>query len=84
MQLFQTHSNVCSLALHSAYTQVRELEKLRVVGVACGLRTPHTLAVTETGILWTWGDASFGKLGIDKTQYCSSPQKVHSVCTCMY
>ena len=31
--------------------------------MACGCRDAHTLAATENGCLWVWGDGSFGKLG---------------------
>ena len=44
-------------------SQVRDLEKLRVVYVACGSRDAQTLAATENGQLWAWGDGSHGKLG---------------------
>ena len=70
--------------------QVRELEGHRVVGVACGLRLPHTLAVTDSGTLWSWGDGAFGKLGIERTQFAHTPQKVYcsiaqwfEVCLCL-
>lgn len=31
--------------------------------VACGSRDAQTLAATENGHLYTWGDGNFGKLG---------------------
>ena len=31
--------------------------------VACGSRDAHTLATTENGQLWGWGDGTHGKLG---------------------
>lgn len=51
---------LCSVVF---FGQVRDLEKLRVVYVACGSRDAQTLAATENGQLWAWGDGSHGKLG---------------------
>lgn len=34
-----------------------------MVCVACGSRDAQTLAATENGQLWAWGDGSYGKLG---------------------
>lgn len=39
--------------------------------VACGSRDAHTIAASENNVLWAWGDAKFGKLGIpDKKTGC--------------
>jgi len=35
----------------------------RVIQVACGSRDAQTLALTEDGIVYSWGDGDFGKLG---------------------
>ena len=35
----------------------------RVVQVACGSRDAQTLALTEEGCVYSWGDGDFGKLG---------------------
>ena len=35
----------------------------RVVQVACGSRDAQTLALTEDGLVYSWGDGDFGKLG---------------------
>ena len=56
--------------------QVRALEKFRVVCVACGSRDAQTLAATENGALWAWGDGSFGKLGKGDTAGSHTPLKV--------
>ena len=58
------------------HTQVSELERSRVVTVACGLRSPHTLAATGNDVVWAWGNGSFGKLGRDSVDTTSLPQKV--------
>ena len=52
-------------------SQVNVLEKLRVVCVACGSRNAQTLAATENGQLWSWGDGAFGKLGKGDLLKCS-------------
>lgn len=31
--------------------------------VACGSRDAQTLALTEDGLVYSWGDGDFGKLG---------------------
>ena len=52
---------------------MRDLEKFRVVYVACGSRDAQTLAATENGQLWAWGDGSYGKLGRAETVSAVSP-----------
>ena len=64
-----TLSTLCTI-------QVRALEKFRVVCVACGSRDAQTLAATENGALWAWGDGSFGKLGKGDTAGSHTPLKV--------
>ena len=44
--------------------------------VACGSRDAQTLAATEAGILWAWGDGSFGKLGTGDNETSNVPVKV--------
>ena len=46
------------------------------MNISCGMRAPHTLAATENGIVWSWGDGSFGKLGTDSTASTNIPLKV--------
>jgi alpha-tubulin suppressor-like RCC1 family protein len=41
---------------------------------ACGLQ--HTLAVSEQGGVWAWGNGLYGKLGTDTTQECHRPCKI--------
>ncbi|GAB0100562.1 Probable E3 ubiquitin-protein ligase HERC2 [Sergentomyia squamirostris] len=48
----------------------------RVVQVACGSRDAQTLALTEEGLVFSWGDGDFGKLGRGGSEGCSLPQQV--------
>ncbi|PFH31844.1 regulator of chromosome condensation (RCC1) repeat-containing protein [Besnoitia besnoiti] len=43
-------------------TPVPALENLNVTAIACGAH--HTACVTSGGVLYTWGGAAFGKLGL--------------------
>ena len=42
---------------------MKDIELFRVVYVACGSRNAQTLAATEGGELWAWGDTGYGKIG---------------------
>ena len=42
---------------------VKALIGKNVVKVACGGRDAQTLALLDTGVVYSWGDADFGKLG---------------------
>lgn len=44
-------------------TQVSALKGQNIVDVACGSGDAQTLAVTETGLVYSWGDGDYGKLG---------------------
>ena len=44
--------------------QVQALAKYKCIAVACGGRNAHTLAATEDGSIWCWGDHTHGKLGV--------------------
>lgn len=48
----------------------------RVVQVACGSRDAQTLALTEEGFVFSWGDGDFGKLGRGGSEGCSVPHQV--------
>ena len=52
---------------------MKELEKHRVMLVACGSRDAQTLAAIENGQLWAWGDGSYGKLGTNNTVSSATP-----------
>ena len=46
----------------------------RVVQVACGSRDAQTLALTDEGMVFSWGDGDFGKLGRGGSDGCAYPQ----------
>lgn len=48
----------------------------RVVEVACGSRDAQTLALTEDGLVFSWGDGDFGKLGRGGSEGCFVPHQV--------
>lgn len=43
-----------------------------VVDVACGSGDAQTLAVTDSGLVFSWGDGDYGKLGefLHHNLYC--------------
>lgn len=45
----------------------------RVLQVSCGSRDAQTLALVEGGLVYSWGDGDFGKLGRGGSEGCSSP-----------
>lgn len=55
---------------------VTELLRYRVVQVACGSRDAQTLALTEDGLVFSWGDGDFGKLGRGGSEGCSVPHQI--------
>lgn len=55
---------------------VSALLDYRVVQVACGSRDAQTLALTEEGFVFSWGDGDFGKLGRGGSEGCSVPHQV--------
>ena len=42
---------------------MKALAGQRVIQVACGSRDAQTLALTDEGLVYSWGDGDFGKLG---------------------
>ena len=44
-----------------------------VVQVSCGSRDAQTLALTDDGTVWSWGDGDFGKLGRGGSEGCNVP-----------
>lgn len=45
----------------------------RVIQVACGSRDAQTMALTENGSVYSWGDGDFGKLGRGGSDGCYTP-----------
>jgi hypothetical protein len=50
---------------------------VRVVSVSCG--PYHSAAVSSAGVLHTWGDGLFGKLGHGSHDSCASPRVVEAL-----
>ncbi|XP_037935505.1 probable E3 ubiquitin-protein ligase HERC2 [Teleopsis dalmanni] len=48
----------------------------RVIQVACGSRDAQTLALTEDGAVYSWGDGDFGKLGRGGSEGSVVPHEV--------
>ncbi|XP_076028585.1 E3 ubiquitin-protein ligase HERC2 isoform X2 [Oratosquilla oratoria] len=48
---------------HNIPTLVTALKGERVVDVACGSGDAQTVAVTDSGLVYSWGDGDYGKLG---------------------
>lgn len=59
--------------------QVKALASQRVVQVACGSRDAQTLALTDEGMVYSWGDGDFGKLGRGGSEGCSVPHNVEKL-----
>ncbi|OXU31335.1 hypothetical protein TSAR_012680, partial [Trichomalopsis sarcophagae] len=55
---------------------VEALVGQRVIQVACGSRDAQTMALTEDGSVYSWGDGDFGKLGRGGSDGCYSPLPV--------
>lgn len=56
------------------------LEGIRIDHISCG--PYHTAAVSQEGLLFTWGDGVFGKLGHGSHQSFLSPKIVESLVSC--
>lgn len=55
-------------------TVVEKLTSVHVVQVACGQH--HTLALTDTGDMFSWGCAKFGQTGHDKRGVTLHPERI--------
>uniref|UniRef100_A0A3Q1BBT6 HECT-type E3 ubiquitin transferase n=1 Tax=Amphiprion ocellaris TaxID=80972 RepID=A0A3Q1BBT6_AMPOC len=58
---------------------VTALKGLKVMDVACGSGDAQTLAVTENGQVWSWGDGDYGKLGRGGSDGCKTPKLVEKL-----
>jgi E3 ubiquitin-protein ligase HERC2 len=59
--------------------KVIALKDHQVVGVACGSGDAQTLCLTSNGVVWSWGDGDYGKLGRGGNDGCRVPKKVDSL-----
>lgn len=57
------HKSLRTYNITCACLQVEALSGQRVIQVACGSRDAQTLALTDQGKVYSWGDGDFGKLG---------------------
>lgn len=48
----------------------------RIVQVACGSRDAQTLALSDEGLVFSWGDGDFGKLGRGGSEGCNTPHNI--------
>ncbi|XP_033150467.1 LOW QUALITY PROTEIN: probable E3 ubiquitin-protein ligase HERC2 [Drosophila busckii] len=55
---------------------VTALTGKRVIQVACGSRDAQTLALTEDGAVYSWGDGDFGKLGRGGSEGSALPHEI--------
>lgn len=53
---------------------VKSLSSVHVVQVACG--SAHTICLTDTGVLWSWGNATNGQPGHGERQIVRTPKKI--------
>ncbi|KAG9492301.1 hypothetical protein GDO78_000687 [Eleutherodactylus coqui] len=58
---------------------VTGLKGLKVVDVSCGSGDAQTLAVTENGQVWSWGDGDYGKLGRGGSDGCKTPKLIEKL-----
>ena len=47
--------------------------------MACGSRDAQTLALTDEGLVFSWGDGDFGKLGRGGSEGCAVPANVEKL-----
>ncbi|KAG5897066.1 hypothetical protein JTB14_025882 [Gonioctena quinquepunctata] len=55
---------------------VKVLVGHRIVQVACGSRDAQTLALSDEGLVFSWGDGDFGKLGRGGSEGCNVPHNI--------
>nr|XP_018672770.2 E3 ubiquitin-protein ligase HERC2-like isoform X2 [Ciona intestinalis] len=61
-------------------TRVLGLQSVHVKKVACGTLDAHTMALSDTGEVWSWGDGDHGKLGLGAVDGVKTPQLVKPLC----
>ncbi len=52
------------------------LSGVYIVQVCCGSEDAHTLALDDTGKVWSWGDGEYGKLGRGGADSCKVPKLI--------
>uniref|UniRef100_T1IYS2 HECT-type E3 ubiquitin transferase n=1 Tax=Strigamia maritima TaxID=126957 RepID=T1IYS2_STRMM len=55
---------------------VKALLGQRVIQAACGSRDAQTLCLTDEGLVYSWGDGDFGKLGRGGSEGCNIPHNI--------
>uniref|UniRef100_A0A6P7FTJ3 HECT-type E3 ubiquitin transferase n=1 Tax=Diabrotica virgifera virgifera TaxID=50390 RepID=A0A6P7FTJ3_DIAVI len=60
---------------------VKTLVGHRIVQVACGSRDAQTLALSDEGLVFSWGDGDFGKLGRGGSEGCNVPHNIERLNT---
>lgn len=55
---------------------VKALLGQRIIQVACGSRDAQTLALSDEGLVYSWGDGDFGKLGRGGSEGCNIPHNI--------
>lgn len=61
------------------FFKVKALAGFHIVKVACGSRDAQTLALTNDGMVFSWGDGDFGKLGRGGSEGCDLPENIKSL-----
>lgn len=56
--------------------QVKALLGNHITKVACGSRDAQTLALSTDGMVFSWGDGDFGKLGRGGSEGCDLPHNI--------
>lgn len=64
---------------HVLPKMVESLAGKRVLQVACGSRDAQTLCLTDEGMVYSWGDGDFGKLGRGGSEGCAVPQNIEKL-----
>ncbi|XP_056632300.1 E3 ubiquitin-protein ligase HERC2 isoform X1 [Diorhabda sublineata] len=55
---------------------IKSLIGHRIIQVACGSRDAQTLALSDEGLVFSWGDGDFGKLGRGGSEGCNVPHNI--------
>lgn len=61
------------------FFKVKVFSGKRVTQISCGSRDAQTICLTDDGVVWSWGDGDFGKLGRGGSEGCFLPQPVEKL-----